>query len=355
MNHLEKIAARLEEYGLDAMLITSEPGEFYALGLRGEGYLLVSTKGNFYSTDSRYIELVEKSVENCQIHMISGDTHVQWAAKKCAELGVKTLGFEEDYLSVGGFEAIKKAFSEDITFVPANALIANLRASKDEGELAVMRKAQEITDRAFSAILKDLRPGVKECEIAAKLTYYMMSFGASKNSFDPIVASGANGSMPHAVPSEKAIQEGEFITMDFGCIYGGYCSDMTRTVALGQPTEEMREVYNTVLEAQLAGIAMAKAGVIGAAVHEKSQEILAAHGYGDKMGHGFGHSLGIEIHEDPGFRPASKGPMPVGAVVSAEPGIYLPGKFGVRIEDVVVLREDGCEVLTKSPKELIIL
>ena len=169
-----------------------------------------------------------------------------------------------------------------------------------------------------------------EQEIAAKLQYDMLRFGAEKMSFDPIVVSGPNGSLPHGIPSAKQVQQGEFITMDFGCKYGGYCSDMTRTVALGEPTGEMRKVYQTVLEAQLAGIAVTKAGVPG-------------------------HSLGIEIHESPNANTRDETLLPVGAVVSAEPGIYLPGKFGVRIEDVTVLTADGCMVLTKSPKELIIL
>jgi Xaa-Pro aminopeptidase len=200
-----------------------------------------------------------------------------------------------------------------------------------------------------------VKEGVTEQEIAALITYYHMKFGASKNSFDPIVASGANGSMPHAIPGEKQIRKGEFVTMDFGCIYGGYCSDMTRTVAVGQPSDEMVLVYETVAKAQLAGIETAHAGVIGADVHAAADEVIRKAGYGGYFGHGFGHSLGLEIHEDPGFRPACKEPIPAGAVVSAEPGIYLPGKFGVRIEDVIVLKEGGCEILTASPKQLIVL
>lgn len=357
MNHLKKIAAKLPEYGLDAMVVNSEAGEYYAIGFRGEGLAFVTREGTWYSTDSRYIEAVEKQVTDCEISMIGkGVTHAELAARKCAELGLKKVGFEEEYLSVAGFNKLKKFFPAEVEFVPANKLLTELRQSKDEDELAAMRKAQEITDRAFTEICKFVKAGVTECEIAARLTYLMMSYGAERNSFDPIVASGANGSMPHAIPSEKKIQNGEFVTMDFGCIYNGYCSDMTRTVAVGEPTEEMKKVYYTVLEAQLKGISLAKAGVAGCDVHNASDEILCANGYAGKMGHGFGHSLGIEIHEEPRFSPANKNPMPLNAVVSCEPGIYLPNQFGVRIEDVVILREDGCEVLTKSPKmELIVL
>lgn len=355
MNHLKQIAAKLPEYGLDAMLITSVPGEYYAVGLEGEGYVLVTDKGCYYSTDSRYIEVAHKKVTGCEIHMRGGESHACWAAKVCAELGVKKVGYEEAYISVSDFQTLQQAFDQDTQFLPANKLVLDLRAQKDDEELELMRKSQEITDRAFTAILEDIKPGVTEKEIAAKLTYYQMMFGAHKPSFDAIVASGPNGSMPHAIPSDKKIQEGEFLTMDFGSLYGGYCSDMTRTVAVGKPSDEMIDVYNTVLEAQLSCIAMARAGVIGADVQSHAEAVLAKHGYAGKMGHGFGHSLGIEIHENPGLHGSNHDPMPVRAVVSAEPGIYLPGKFGVRIEDCIVLTEDGCEILTKSPKNLIIL
>ena len=194
-----------------------------------------------------------------------------------------------------------------------------------------------------------------EQEIAARLQYEMLCLGADKMSFDPIVASGPNGSKPHAIPSDKKVELGEFITMDFGCKFGGYCSDMTRTVALGEPTEEMRKVYDTVLQAQLAGIAAAKAGVPGQDIHNAAAKVIEDAGYGEYFGHGFGHSVGIEIHESPNANYSNTNPMPEGCAVSAEPGIYLPGKFGVRIEDVIILRADGNEDITHSPKELIIL
>ena len=234
-------------------------------------------------------------------------------------------------------------------------LVDALRAAKDDGEIALMTKAQEITDRAFSEILKFIQPGMTEQEIAAKLQYDMLRFGAEKMSFDPIVVSGPNGSLPHGIPSAKQVQQGEFITMDFGCKYGGYCSDMTRTVALGEPTGEMRKVYQTVLEAQLAGIAVTKAGVPGKSIDAAARKVIEDAGYGEYFGHGYGHSLGIEIHESPNANTREETLLPVGAVVSAEPGIYLPGKFGVRIEDVLVLKDGGCEDITRSPKDLIVL
>jgi Xaa-Pro aminopeptidase len=353
MNHLKQIAAKLAENQLDAMLITSDPGEFYAVGFHGEGYVLVTPDNYYYSTDSRYIEAAQK-IDGVSLSLISGSKgHLDLAVEHIKADGLKRIGFEEGYMTVVDFNRIYKAMPEGVQLVPAQAILDTLRASKDDEELELMRHAQALTDKAFTEILNDIRPGVTEMEIAAKLTYLMMSFGAQRNSFDPIVASGPNGSMPHAIPTERKISKGEFVTMDFGCVYGGYCSDMTRTVCVGEPTEEMELVYNTVLKAQLAGIAAAKAGVPGCDIHNAAHDVIRAAGYGEYFGHGFGHSLGIEIHEDPGARTANHNPMPLGCTVSAEPGIYLPGKFGVRIEDVILLTEDGCIDITNSPKELI--
>ena len=190
---------------------------------------------------------------------------------------------------------------------------------------------------------------------AAVLVYELLRRGGERVSFDPIVAAGANGSKPHAVPGDTVIQPGMFVTMDFGCVWRGYCSDMTRTVAVGKPAPEMERVYQVVLEAQQAGIAAARAGLAGREIDAAGRTVIQAAGYGEVFSHSFGHSLGLEIHESPNAAPGEERIMPVGAVVSAEPGIYLPGRFGVRIEDVIVLSETGCRDLTKSPKELIVL
>ena len=218
-----------------------------------------------------------------------------------------------------------------------------------------MEQAQRIAERALEEILGEIRPGVTEKEIAARLQYLMLHFGAEDMSFDPIVVSGPNGSLPHGVPSEKTIERGEFVTMDFGCVYHGYCSDMTRTVAVGSADEEMRRVYETVLAAQKAGIAAARAGATGKAVDGAARSVIAEAGYGAYFGHSFGHGVGVEIHEAPNATPGNDKPLPAGAVISAEPGIYLPGRMGVRIEDVIVLTEEGCVNLTRAPKELLIL
>lgn len=354
MNHLNQIAAKLPEFHIDAMLCSSDPGEFYAVGLHGEGYAIVTAKAARYTTDSRYIEVANETVKNAEVVMVDGQRNYAAVLNEFIDAhGIKTLGIEDGYMSLGQYNDLKKNLHAEL--VNANGLITGLRASKDQEELSRMLKAQDITDRAFAEILKFIQPGMTEAEIAAKLVYDMMRFGAQRTSFDPIVASGPNGSKPHAIPGPRQVQKGEFITMDFGCVFEGYCSDMTRTIALGQIDEDKRRVYETVLAAQKAGIAASKAGVPGVDIHKAAAQVIQEAGYGPYFGHGYGHSVGIEIHESPNANTRDHTPMPVGAMVSAEPGIYLPGQFGVRIEDVVRMEEGGCTDITHSPKELIIL
>ena len=353
MNHLEHIAAHLD--GLDAILLTSEANCYYATGFMGEGIALVTRRGSWYFTDSRYTEAADKAIGNAAvIREVSREKPFSVLINEAlAEAGAEKAGFEEQRMTV----AEHAVYSEKLhcTLTPASSLMTELRGSKDEEELSCMTAAQRIAEGALEQILKEIRPGMTEKEIAARLNYLMVSAGAEKTAFDTIVASGPNGSMPHAVPGMRKVREGDFITMDFGCVYKGYCSDMTRTVALGRPSDEMRNVYDIVLQAQLAGIAAAKAGVAGAAIDGAARKVIQDAGYGAYFGHSFGHSLGIDIHEAPNAAPGNDKPMPDGAVVSAEPGIYLPGKFGVRIEDVMILRPDGAQVITKAPKALLVL
>ena len=356
MNHLNAITAQLDAYQLDALCITSEPGEFYAVGVKGEGLVLVTRQGCHYFTDSRYIELAQNTVANAAVTMVTPQQdHLALASQVLAHHHLNRVGIEEQYLTVERWQKMQAAFPEGTELVPAGKLVTELRGSKTEEELAIMQKAQDITDQVFEEICAFLRPGVTESEVAAQLTYLQMKHGAEGNSFPPIVASGANGSMPHAIPGAKPLRPGEFVTMDFGCVYQGYCSDMTRTVAIGYATDEMKNIYNIVLEAQLAGIAAARAGIPGYEIDAAARNVITKAGYGQYFGHGFGHSLGLDIHELPGANLSGKAIMPVGCAVSAEPGIYIPGKFGVRIEDVMILHENGAEVITKAPKQLTIL
>ena len=353
MNHLEHIAAHLD--GLDAMLLTSEANCYYATGFMGEGIALVTRRGSWYFTDSRYTEAAGMAIGDAAvIREVSRERPFSALINEAlAASGAEKVGFEDQRMTV----AEHAVYSEKLhcTLTPASSLMTELRGSKDEEELSCMTAAQRIAEGALEQILKEIRPGMTEKEIAARLNYLMVSAGAEKTAFDTIVASGPNGSMPHAVPGMRKVREGDFITMDFGCVYKGCCCDMTRTVALGRPSDEMRNVYDIVLQAQLAGIAAAKAGVTGAAIDGAARKVIQDAGYGAYFGHSFGHSLGIDIHEAPNAAPGNDKPMPDGAVISAEPGIYLPGKFGVRIEDVMILRPDGAQVITKARKALLVL
>ena len=354
MNHLIKIQKSLKSFNIDAMMVSSTPGEFYSLGFRGEGVIIVTENACRYFTDRRYIEAAGKNVTGCEISVSPvAKEHTALINKAVHELGIRTMGIEDGYMTLREYNRYKEAI--DCTLVPCQELLTVLRSSKDADEVALMQKAQDITDAAFDRMLKFIRPGMTEREIAARIQYEMLLLGANKISFNPIVVTGANGSLPHGIPGDTRIQPGSFLTMDFGCIYNGYCSDMTRTVAIGQPTEEMRRVYDTVLKAQLAGIAASRAGVRGKDIDAAARKVITDAGYGDYFGHGYGHSLGVEGKETPLANTVDETPMPIGAAVSAEPGIYIPGRFGVRIEDVVIMTETGCIDLTHSPKELIVL
>ncbi len=354
MNHLKQIAAKLPDYNIDAMLVSSAPSEFYAVGIHGEGYAVIAPNAARYITDSRYTEAAEEAVQGAEVLTVGqGRGYFALINEFIEANGVKTLGIEDNYMSLGQYNALKENIHAELVY--AGKLVTTLRWSKDEEELRRMKEAQRITDEAFTAICAYIQPGMTEAEIAARLQYEMLRRGAQRMSFDPIVASGPNGSRPHAVPGLRKVQKGEFITMDFGCVYEGYCSDMTRTVALGEIDDDKKKVYETVLKAQLAGIAASKAGIPGKDIDGAARKVIADAGYGRFFGHGYGHSVGVEIHESPNANGRDETPMPVGAMVSAEPGIYIPGQFGVRIEDVVRMEEGGCTDITHSPKELIIL
>ena len=357
MNHFRQIAEKLDHFGLDAMLLTCEANRFYATGFHStgtDGAALVTRRKAYYLTDSRYTEAAARYVQNAEIQEVRAGRGYTVLLREIMEAqGLRRVGFEDAYMTVRDYEAYRKALPCEL--VPATELLLELRRVKDSQEIETLIAAQRIAEKALESILKEIRPGVTEKEIAARLQYLMLHYGASDMSFDPIVVSGPNGSLPHGVPSERVIGRGEFVTMDFGCVYRGYCSDMTRTVAVGFATEEMRTVYNTVLSAQKAGIAAAKAGVTGREVDGAARAVIDAAGYGDYFGHSFGHGVGVEIHEAPNASPMNDKPLPAGAVISAEPGIYLPGKMGVRIEDVILLTVEGCRDITKAPKELLIL
>ena len=355
MKNIEKYRNLIAKGEVDALLLTSKHNRMYAAEYCvAEGVSVICKEESYYFTDFRYIEAAQKNLPGFTVVMTDADhPYTKLINDAIAAHTVKTLGFEDDSLTVEEYTLYNTKLNAVLH--PYSAEINAPRQSKEPWEIEYMKKAQEITDRTFEDLLNVIRPGMTEKELCAELIYRLYKFGSEGPSFDPITISGPNTSLPHGVPSERELQYGDFVTMDFGCKFGGYCSDMTRTVAVGHVTEEMETVYNTVLKAQLAGIAAAKAGVTGAAVDGAARRVIADAGYGPYFGHSFGHSVGVEIHENPNATPSNSKPLPAGVVISAEPGIYLPGKLGVRIEDVIVITEQGCQNITLASKELLIL
>ena len=355
MKNLEKYLSLLNEE-VNGLLLTSRYSRHYGAEYDiAEGVAIVSKAGCRYFTDSRYIEAAQKGIKGFEVIMTDREhPYTQLLNEAIADFGITALGYEEYYLTVAEMDTYESKLNVN-KFVPMHAQISGFRAVKENWELDNMRKAQAITDKAFAEMCTRIKPGMTEKELQAELIYCLYKNGGEGLSFDPIVVSGPNTSLPHSVATDPVIQAGDFITMDFGVLYNGYCSDMTRTVAVGFATEEMEKVYNTVLQAQKAGLAATRAGVKGKDIDAAARKVITDAGYGEYFGHGYGHSLGLEVHESPSPNPSNDNPMPVGAVTSAEPGIYLPGKFGVRIEDVVIFTAEGCENITKSPKNLIIV
>jgi len=354
MKNLEKYLSLLGEEA-DGLLLTSRYSRFYGTEYDiAEGVAIVTKAGCRYFTDSRYIESAQNGIKDFEVLQIDRQNpYSKRLNEAIADFGVETLGYEEDYLTVADLLYYENNLQAKL--VPMNRKINGFRAVKEPWELELMRKAQQITDKAFSEVLTKIKAGMTEKEVQTELIYCLYKNGADNLAFDPIVVSGPKTSMPHGVAGQRVIQEGDFITMDFGALYGSYCADMTRTVAVGYATDEMKEVYETVLKAQKAAIAATKAGMKGKDVDAIARKIIEDAGYGEYFGHGYGHGLGMEVHEAPSCSPSGETVMEVNMISSAEPGIYLPGKFGVRIEDVVIFTEDGCEDITTSPKNLIIL
>lgn len=354
MKNIEKYLSLLGKE-VDGLLLTSRFSRLYGAEYDiAEGVAIVTGAGCRYFTDSRYIEAAQAGLKGFEVLEVNRQySYSKRLNDAIADFGVKTLGYEEAYITVAEFLDYEKKLETKL--IPMNKKISGFRSVKEEWELELMRKAQDITDAAFAEVCARIRAGMTEKALCAELIYCLYKNGSEGLAFDPIVVSGPNTSLPHGVPGDRVIQPGDFITMDFGAMYHGYCADMTRTVAVGFATDEMRKVYDTVYAAQQAGLAITRAGVLGKDVDGAARKVITDAGYGEYFGHSYGHCLGLEVHENPGCSQSGETPMEVNMICSAEPGIYLPGKFGVRIEDVVIFKEDGCENITHSPKNLIIL
>lgn len=352
MNNIARLQSAVADASFDALIITSPFNRRYATGFPSSaGVVLVTAAKAWFFTDSRYYEAASRAVRGAVVRQIEGEnTYVKLINAVCAEREIGSLGFEDGSLTFAEY----KTWSEKLTaeLVPAQKVFDEARMVKSKDDIEKMIAAQRISERAFADILTIISERITERELAAELIRAFYKHGADDKSFAPIVVSGTRSSMPHGVPSDNKLKSG-FLTIDFGVIKDGWCSDTTRTLCIGRATDEMRTVYDTVLEAQLSGIAAARAGVRGRDIDEAARAVIRRAGYGEYFGHGFGHGLGLEVHEAPSASPSYNGIIPVGAVISAEPGIYLPGKFGVRIEDVIVITENGCENITTLPKDLI--
>ncbi|MBQ6380086.1 MAG: aminopeptidase P family protein [Clostridia bacterium] len=344
--------------GIDAAVITSEPNRNYLLGFASSnGTLVVAREEAFFFTDSRYITAAQQAVKGAQVLLEKGRPLANLKAF-LAEKPYKVLAIEAQHTSVEAYRILQSelaACTLDASGALDRLLLNTLRRKKSPQEVEKIRAAQAITDACFEHILSFIKEGMTEKEIQLEMDYFMLSHGADALSFETIVASGENSAKPHAVPGKRRVQKGDFITMDFGAVVDFYHSDMTRTVALGEPDAAMVEVYNTVLFAQNAAIAAAKSGAKCVEIDATARNIIKAAGYGDYFGHGLGHGVGVEIHEEPCFNTVSKEVFQEGDVVTVEPGIYLPGRFGVRIEDMIYHSASGILNLTESEKKLLVL
>ncbi len=339
----------------EAALITSDENRLYFTGFSSSaGTLLVTESKAVFLIDFRYIEVAERTLPFCEVILQeAGGIGVSDIVER---EGIKRLYAEVDRMSVAEFAERKKALGEVLSDSSILAEQVNeLRAVKEEYELEAIERAQRLTDETFSYILNGIRPGRTEKDVMLDMEFYMRRLGSEGVSFDFIVVSGKNSSLPHGVPSDKPIEEGDFVTMDFGAVCNGYHSDMTRTVAVGHATDEMIRVYETVLAAQNAAFEMIRPGVDCFEVDKASRTLIYSAGYEGCFGHGLGHSVGVEIHESPSFNMRCHKPLKVGNIMTVEPGIYLENRFGVRIEDMVAVTENGFKNLTASEKKLIIL
>lgn len=375
-----QLIKELMQEPIDAVLINNPSNLYYYTGFTGgEAMFLMPVNGDIMSTyaielcgisndsrvitndwpdgyvitDSRYYEQVEKECEGLQL--------VKWESKGMAATIQELLSEDkkiqvilEDDMNLAQYMKLTE-LCKNCAFTLGSKWIQKPRMVKDAEELVKLEQAEHIGDAAFTHILDVLKPGVSEREIALELEFFMKKQGASKLSFDTIVASGANGSMPHAQVTDRVLQSGDFVTMDFGCVYQGYCSDMTRTVAIGTPTDEMKKVYQIVLDANLRAMEQITAGKRCNEIDAVARDYIREQGYGEYFGHGLGHGVGLDIHEEPRFSPKCDVITQENMVITDEPGIYLPGQFGVRIEDLVVVKENGYQKLSQSEKKLIIL
>ncbi|GAF13657.1 aminopeptidase YpdF [Bacillus sp. JCM 19046] len=352
MSIVQSLQGMLAKNEIDGLLISSGINRRYVTGFTGTaGAVLLTEKEALFITDFRYTDQAEEQVKACKIVKQSG-TLAQEIAKQAKQLNIKRLGFEKNKLTYGEFEQFNSLLS-DCTLIPVAQLVESLRLIKSEEELSIMKSAAKIADDAFTYIQGVIKPGITELDVSNELEFFMRKQGAISSSFDIIVASGYRSALPHGVASAKKIESGELVTLDYGAYFNGYCSDLTRTLAVGEISDELKTIYETVRVAQQLGMEGIKPGLTGREADALTRDYIEAKGYGENFGHSTGHGLGMEVHEGPGLAKTSEVILQPGMVVTVEPGIYVPGVGGTRIEDDIVITKDGNQTLTYSSKELI--
>ncbi len=351
MEKIEKIISALEDHSLDGILITSPYNRRYASNFTGTaGTVLISRSKSVFITDFRYVEQAAKQCIGFEIVKQKGSM-TEEIANKIKELGITKLGFEQDYVTFSTYKEYETAFKTDL--IPISGIIEKLRLIKSESEIKILKEAARIADAAFDHIIKFIQPGKSELEVSNELEFFMRNAGATSSSFDTIVASGARSALPHGVATDKLIEKGDLVTLDYGAYYHGYVSDITRTIAVGEPDQQLIEIYNIVYEAQKRGLKGLKPGMNGKEADALTRDYITEKGYGEYFGHSTGHGIGLEVHEGPNLSIKSEYTLEPGMVVTVEPGIYVAGLGGVRIEDDTLITENGNERLTHSTKELI--
>lgn len=351
---LGKAREAIARQELDALLISSPFNRRYVTGFTGTaGWAVITQEQAWLVTDFRYVRQAEQQAMEFEVVQHGGEP-LEFIREKLSTAGVKKMGFEKHHVPFADYEAYERTFT-GIELAPTGNVIEKLRGIKDEEEQRCIRKAIEITEQAFAFILGVMKPGVTEREVATELEYFMRKKGAVSSAYPTIVASGARSALPHGLASDKPLGMNEFVTLDFGANYDGYCSDLTRTVFIGKPTERHREIYGIVLDANKSVLEGLKPGMTGKEGDALAREYISRRGYGEYFGHGLGHAFGLEIHELMRFSKQTEDRLEPGMIMTVEPGIYLPDFGGVRIEDDILITDTGIEVLTTSNKELIVL
>lgn len=350
MDRVKKIRELLTEKNLEGVLLYKPENRRYASGFTGStGYVLITETEAVFMTDFRYTEQASIQCKGYEVVEISHDKPIYNIIN---QMDIKSLGFEDDFVTYGQYKELSEKL-EKTELVPLDGAMTKIRAIKSTEEIQYIEKAASITDETFKHLLDFIKPGMSELDVNLELEYFMKKKGASGVSFSAIVASGKRSSLPHGVASEKIIEVGDLVTIDMGCIYKGYCSDMTRTFVMGKADEKQKEIYSIVLEAQEKALKSVKPGMTGEELDRIARDIIEEKGYGEYFGHGLGHGVGLEVHELPRLSQMGKMPMEAGMIITIEPGIYIPEYGGVRIEDLVLVTENGYKVLSQSTKELI--